>query len=136
MFTHESKSVSNHFGGCSVAARSANTAAQAVALQRQGGFSLVEVSLVTAIVLLLAVIAVPAINNYVIENRVPKVAEELARFMLNNEISAPTSVSNPYNGINLNTLAHYVSESGVLDIRGQGGQPEFCTVWEGTAKCY
>lgn len=87
--------------------------------QKQSGFSLIEVSLVTAIVLLLAVIAVPAINNYVIENRVPKVAEELARFMLNNEITTPSSVTGPYAHIDLNTLAHYVSESGVLDVRGQ-----------------
>lgn len=87
----------------------------------QEGFSLIEVSLVTAIVLLLAVIAVPAINNYVVENRVPKVAEELARFMLNSEIAAPTSTLNPYTHIDMNTLAHYVTESGVLDVRGQGG---------------
>ncbi|HLS42234.1 MAG TPA: prepilin-type N-terminal cleavage/methylation domain-containing protein [Paenalcaligenes sp.] len=90
------------------------------AVSAQSGFSLIEVSLVTAIVLLLAVIAVPAITNYVIENRVPKVAEELARFMLNNEIAAPTSTSSPYQQVDVTTLSYYVTESGVLDVRGQG----------------
>src|SRR5690606_12274005 len=48
----------------------------------QAGFSLVEVSIVTAIVLLIAVIGIPAIGGYVMENKVPKVGQELARFVM------------------------------------------------------
>ena len=51
-------------------------------LRFQRGFSLVEVAVVTAIVLLLAIIGIPAIGNYLVENKVPKVGEELARFVL------------------------------------------------------
>src|SRR5690606_19637287 len=36
----------------------------------QQGFSLVEVSIVTAIILIVSIIGIPAINAYVIENKV------------------------------------------------------------------
>ena len=39
---------------------------------RQRGFSLMEVSIVTAVVLLIAIVGIPAIGAYVIENKVPK----------------------------------------------------------------
>ena len=48
---------------------------------RQRGFSLMEVSIVTAVVLLIAIVGIPAIGAYVIENKVPKVGEELQRFV-------------------------------------------------------
>jgi prepilin-type N-terminal cleavage/methylation domain-containing protein len=37
-------------------------------MARQRGFSLMEVSIVTAIVLLIAIVGVPAIGGYFIEN--------------------------------------------------------------------
>ena len=43
------------------------------AARRQAGFSLVEISIVMAIVLLLSIIAIPTVKTYVIESKVPKV---------------------------------------------------------------
>ena len=56
---------------------------------RQRGFSLVEVSIVTAIVLLISIASIPAINSYVIENKVPRVGEELQRFVAPDELAGP-----------------------------------------------
>lgn len=85
--------------------------------QRQAGFSLIEVSIVTAIVLLIAMIAIPAVGSYVIENKVPRVGEELARFVLQTQINAqPDSVS-PYAGVQTRHLANMVQDSGLLSVR-------------------
>src|SRR5690606_38915186 len=54
----------------------------------QQGLSLIEDSLVTDIVLLLAIIGVPAIGAYVVENKVPKLGEEVARFLLQTKFNA------------------------------------------------
>ncbi|MFM7010852.1 MAG: prepilin-type N-terminal cleavage/methylation domain-containing protein, partial [Betaproteobacteria bacterium] len=47
----------------------------------QRGFSLIEISIVTTIVMLIAILGIPAIQSYVIESKVPRVAEELQRFV-------------------------------------------------------
>lgn len=86
----------------------------------QRGFSLIEVSIVTAIVLLIAVIGVPAIGAYVMENKVPKVGQELARFVMNMRINAGTSASAPYAGISKSNLAAMVADSSVLSVSSSG----------------
>lgn len=92
-----------------------------VALKRaQQGFSLIEVSIVTAIVLLLAIIGVPAIGNYVIENKVPKVGEELARFILQTKVNAPTGSSQPYEDISISNFANLVRDSSIFVVSGTG----------------
>lgn len=87
----------------------------------QAGFSLVEVSVVMAIVLLLAVIAIPAVRAYVIESRVPKVGEELARFIMHTRINAAHSSPTPYDSVANSSLANMLSESGILTVTGSGG---------------
>ena len=84
----------------------------------QQGFSLIEVSIVTAIVLLLAIIGVPAIGGYVVENKVPKVGEELARFILQTKVNAPNGSSTPYSGIATSNFANLVRESGIFTVSG------------------
>lgn len=84
----------------------------------QQGFSLIEVSIVTAIVLLLAIIGVPAIGAYVVENKVPKVGEELARFVLQTKINAPNGSSTPYSGIGTLNFANLVRESSIFSVTG------------------
>src|SRR5690606_26172617 len=88
------------------------------AVQRQKGFSLIEVSIVTAIVLLLAIIAIPAIGAYVVENKVPKVGEELARFILQTKVNAPNGSVTPYAGIGTNNFANLVRDSSVFSVSG------------------
>ncbi|RTZ41054.1 prepilin-type N-terminal cleavage/methylation domain-containing protein [Candidimonas sp. SYP-B2681] len=86
----------------------------------QQGFSLIEVSIVTAIVLLLAIIGVPAIGGYVVENKVPKVGEELARFILQTKVNAPNGSTEPYDGIDTLNLASLVRDSSIFSVSGTG----------------
>lgn len=86
----------------------------------QQGFSLIEVSIVTAIVLLLAIIGVPAIGGYVVENKVPKVGEELARFILQTKVNAPNGSSTPYTGIATSNFANMVHDSSIFTVSGAG----------------
>lgn len=88
--------------------------------QGQAGFSLVEVSIVTAIVLLIAVIGIPAIGGYVMENKVPRVGQELARFVMHVRVNAGTSGDVPYADIGTANLAAMVADSTVLTLANDG----------------
>src|SRR5690606_41208042 len=85
---------------------------------RQKGFSLVEVSMVTAIVLLLAIIGIPAIGSYVVENKVPKAGEELARFILQTQVNAPGGTSVPYADIETTHYAALARDSSIFSVTG------------------
>ncbi len=87
----------------------------------QGGFSLIEVSIVTAIVLLLAIIAIPAVGSYVIENKVPKVGEELARFVLQTQINAQPGAMSPYTDVATSHLANTVFDSSLFSVTNASG---------------
>lgn len=87
-------------------------------MRRQQGFSLIEVSIVTAIVLLLAIIGIPAIGGYVVENKVPKVGEELARFILQTKVNAANGVDTPYADIDTSNFANLVRDSSVFSVSG------------------
>src|SRR3546814_476676 len=89
-------------------------------LRRQRGFSLIEVSIVTAIVLLLAIIGIPAIGGYVVENKVPKVGEELARFILQVKVNAPNGSTEPYADIDTANFANLVRDSSIFSVSGLG----------------
>src|SRR5690606_23928370 len=84
----------------------------------QQGFSLIEVSIVTAIVLLLAIIGIPAIGGYVVENKVPKVGEELARFILQTKVNASNGSATPYAGIATSNFANLVRDSSIFTVTG------------------
>lgn len=83
--------------------------------RRQAGFSLVEVSIVTAIVLIVSIIGIPAINSYVVENKVPRVAGELQRYATRTKANAQ-GVSNPYVGIDTGNLARAMRSSSILAV--------------------
>lgn len=87
---------------------------------KQAGFSLVEVAIVTAIILLIAILGIPAIGTYVIENKVPKVGEALQRFAIRTKANAQGGGDRPYVGINTSALAHAASDSTVFDVSGSG----------------
>lgn len=89
-------------------------------MRNQQGFSLVEVSIVTAIVLLIAVIGIPAISGYVMENKVPKVGEELAKFVMQMKVNADASGEQPYTDISTANLDNLVAESSVLSKKANG----------------
>lgn len=87
---------------------------------RQRGFSLIEVSIVTAIVLIIAIVGLPAINNYVIENKVPRVGEELQRFIARTKANAQGGGSLPYAAMGPASLAGALRNSGVITVEGTG----------------
>ncbi len=86
----------------------------------QRGFSLMEVSIVTAIVLLIAIVGIPAIGAYVIENKVPKVGEELQRFIASMKTNAQGGGVTPYAGLDTGAMANALRESSVLAVQGSG----------------
>lgn len=92
----------------------------ATGARRQRGFSLIEVSIVTAILLLLAIIAIPAVGAYVIENKVPRVGEELARFVLQSQINAQPGTNQPYDVMSTSHFANTVQDSGLFNVSGSG----------------
>ncbi|AUL47809.1 prepilin-type N-terminal cleavage/methylation domain-containing protein [Bordetella trematum] len=99
--------------------------ARAAAIERrQQGFSLIEVSVVAAILLMAAVIGVPAIHGYVIESRVPKLAEELQRFVVRMRIQAVSAGAAPYAGMDNAILAQALQDSSVVSISGEGASRE------------
>lgn len=84
-------------------------------IQNQAGFSLVEVSIVTAIVLIIAIIGIPAINSYVIENKVSRVGGELQRYVARTKANAQ-GTSSPYTGLDTENLARAMRHSSVLAV--------------------
>lgn len=86
----------------------------------QRGFSLIEVSIVTAIILLVAIIGIPAIGSYVIENRVPKVGEELLRFIARTKVNSQGAGASPYSDLHLGVLANALRGSSVITVQGSG----------------
>ncbi|HLR29157.1 MAG TPA: prepilin-type N-terminal cleavage/methylation domain-containing protein [Paenalcaligenes sp.] len=88
----------------------------------QQGLSLIEISVVTVIILLLAVLAVPAIQGYLVENRVPKVGEALAHYVLRQHLNASVHGANQYAGMNIQHFSRQNQDKAVFNIQGQGGQ--------------
>lgn len=89
-------------------------------LRFQRGFSLIEISIVGAIILLLSMVAVPMIGNYITENKVPKVGDELLRFMVRMRVGASGITDLPYAGVNNSVLVNALKDSGVVRVSGEG----------------
>src|SRR5690606_13902772 len=87
---------------------------------RQAGLSLVRVSIVTAIVLLIAVIGLPAIRGHLLDDQVPKVGQDLARFVMHVRVNAGTAADAPYENVGTANLAAMVADSTVLTLSNDG----------------
>lgn len=87
---------------------------------RQRGFSLIEISMVTAIMMLIAIIGIPAIQAYVIENKTPRVAEEIQRFVARLKSHTHGFGTAPYSGVNSATLVNAMRSSTVVSVNGSG----------------
>lgn len=88
--------------------------------QRQLGLSLIEISVVSAIILLIAIVSIPAINGFIIESRVPKVGEGIARFVMNHSVNTPLYETQPYDGVDNELFAQQLESAGVFNIIGSG----------------
>ena len=92
--------------------------AQPKAAQR--GFSLIEISIVTTIVMLIAIVGIPSIQSYVVESKVPRVAEELQRFVARMKATTQGFGVAPYAGIDTGVLANALRTSSVVLVSGVG----------------
>ncbi len=88
----------------------------------QRGLSLIEISVVTVIILLLAILAIPAIQGYLVENRVPKVGEALAHYVLRQHLNASVHGEPHYKGMDIQHFSRQNKEKAVFTIQEQGGQ--------------
>src|SRR5690625_1730824 len=83
----------------------------------QQGLSLIELSVVTVIILLLAVLAVPVIQGYLVENRVPKVGEALAHYVLRQHLNASVHGAGQYEGMNIDHFSRQNQDKAVFNIQ-------------------
>lgn len=88
----------------------------------QRGFSLIEISIVTTLMMLIAIIGIPAIQGYVIENKVPRVAEEMQRFVARMKANTNGFGATPYLGIDSGALANALRSSSVVSVAGFGAR--------------
>lgn len=97
------------------------TEAQTVVSVRgaQAGFSLVEVSIVTALMLILAIVGIPVLQDYVIENKVPKVASDLQRFVARMKVASLGGGDTPYINITQRVLVNGLRGSAAIVVRGE-----------------
>lgn len=84
------------------------------------GFSLVEVSIVTALMVILAIIGVPALQAYVIESKVPKVAADMQRFVSRMKVAALGGGLAPYASIDQRALINGMRSAAVIAVQGEG----------------
>lgn len=87
--------------------------------QHESGFSLVEVSIVTALMVILAIIGIPALQDYVIENKVPKVASDLQRFVARMKITALGGGETPYENVDQRVLINGLRGGSAISVRGE-----------------
>ncbi|MBO1014958.1 prepilin-type cleavage/methylation domain-containing protein [Achromobacter sp. SD115] len=88
-------------------------------LRRQGGWSLIEIGAVIAIVIFLVVVNYPSIKGYFIQGRVPAAAGELQRFMSTARIMGEGDTATPYASINnAQNLAPSMRDSTVFKVTG------------------
>ena len=88
----------------------------------QRGFSLIEISIVTTLMMLIAIIGIPAIQGYGIENKVPRVAEEMQRFVARMKANTNGFGATPYLGIDSGALANALRTSSVVSVAGFGAR--------------
>jgi type IV pilus assembly protein PilA len=91
---------------------------------QQQGFSLVEVSIVTALMIILAIVGVPALQSYVIENKVPKVAGDLQRFVSRMKVAGLGGGAVPYQTIDQRVLINGMRSASVVSVVGDGAGAE------------
>lgn len=89
--------------------------------RQQKGFSLVEVSIVTALMVILAIVGIPALQDYVVENKVPKVAADLQRFVARMKVASLGGGEMPYQNMDQRVLVNGLRGSSAVTVRGESG---------------
>lgn len=102
-----------------IATQRAIQRAKSADLRRQGGWTLVEVGAVIAIVIILAIVGFPSVKGFFIQGRVPATAGELQRFMSTARIMSEGDSATPYSAIdNAQNLAPSLRDSTVFKVTG------------------
>ena len=86
---------------------------------QQCGFSLVEVSIVTALMVILAIVGIPALQDYVVENKVPKVAADLQRFVARMKVASLGGGEMPFQNLDQRVLVNGLRGSSAVTVRGE-----------------
>ncbi len=89
-------------------------------LDNQRGFTLIELTVVGAIIMILSIVVVPNINGYLVENKVPRVGEEVQRFIARTKVSVQGLGSAPYGSVTTAQIANAVRGSSVFQVTGTG----------------
>lgn len=97
-----------------------NSKCSVASLARQRGFSLIEISIVTTIMMLLAIVGIPAIQGYIVESKVPRVAEEIQRFVARLKMTTHGFGASPYGNVDTTVLANALRGSSVVSVTGAG----------------
>lgn len=88
--------------------------------KQRKGLSIPEIVVIAALLTLIAIFSVPAINNLVMEYRAPKVAEEMQRFVARMKAVANTPNGSPYTNVDNGHMARALDGSSVVAIAGTG----------------
>jgi type IV pilus assembly protein PilA len=91
----------------------------ALGRSEQKGFSLVEVSIVTALMVILAIVGIPALQDYVVENKVPKVAADLQRFVARMKVTSLGGGERPYQNVDQRVLVNGLRGGSAVTVRGE-----------------
>lgn len=87
--------------------------------RHQGGWTLENVGLAIAIIVILAIASFPSVKSYIIQGRVPAAAGELQRYMSTARIMSEGDSATPYASIdNSQNLAPSLRDSTVFKVNG------------------
>lgn len=90
------------------------------ATRDQAGFTLVEIAIVAGIIIIATILGIPAINSYVIGNKVSPLGQELQRFVARQKSASQGSGATPFAGMGAAQLANGLRGSSVVTITGSG----------------
>lgn len=101
----------------------ANTIKRRNVKHQQRGFGLVEVMVAMAVVLILAIIAVPRVNGMIISNKTPALGTDLQKFVAVTSAAAQGAGATPYTGIGGAQLASSMrTHSSNVTVTGTGAE--------------
>jgi type IV pilus assembly protein PilA len=87
----------------------------------QGGFTLIELTIVGIILGVLTLLALPRINSFLIDRKVQPTATDLAQAVMRVRVNAEGTGATPYTGMNTAALANTLrGRTTVLTVNGSG----------------